>query len=107
MPSQCEIPCASIPICGSHTTHSDILSFYKEELAGEEHTLVHMRARTSGKDVLTTVADLCVETEESVKRISQTLAPAPDTQAVFQGFMVRYLQFHTSTSRYRLRELLG
>ncbi|KAF7800041.1 hypothetical protein EIP86_011284 [Pleurotus ostreatoroseus] len=86
---------------------NDILSFYKEELAGEEDNLVHMRARTLGKSVLATLAELCAETEERINRVSKTLAPAPETQAVFKGFMVRYIHFHTSTTRYRLQELLA
>ncbi|KAJ3544487.1 hypothetical protein NM688_g5735 [Phlebia brevispora] len=47
-----------------------------------------MRARTSGKSVLDTLAALCTETEERIKRIRETLAPTPETQSVFTAFMI-------------------
>ena len=86
---------------------SDILSFYKEELAGETDNLVHMRSRISGESPLATLRQLCWETEEQFRRAYETLSPSPETQAIWKGFLVRYTQFHTSTTRYRLQELLA
>lgn len=85
---------------------NDILSFYKEELAGEDDNFVHMRAKISGKSVVATLEEICEETLLLVDCISDTLSETPEHLIVFQEFMGRYLRFHTSTTRYRLKELM-
>jgi hypothetical protein len=84
---------------------NDILSFYKEELAGEEDNFVHMRAKISGKDLISTLEDICDETLQLIDNISATLADKP-AHAVFQEYITGYLRFHLSTTRYRLEELM-
>ncbi|GJJ13623.1 hypothetical protein Clacol_007879 [Clathrus columnatus] len=41
---------------------NDILSFYMEELAGENDNFVHMRAKLSGKGVVAALHEICEET---------------------------------------------
>jgi hypothetical protein len=84
---------------------NDILSFYKEELAGEEDNFVHMRAKISGKSVICTLEDICDETIQLIDNISATLADE-SAHSVFQDYIAGYLRFHMSTTRYRLEELM-
>ncbi|GJJ13593.1 hypothetical protein Clacol_007849 [Clathrus columnatus] len=86
---------------------NDILSFYKEELAGEDDNFVHMRAKVSGrKGIVVTLREICEETLILIDCISDTLSGTPEHLAVFQGFIIRYIRFHTSTTRYQLKELM-
>ncbi|GJJ13598.1 hypothetical protein Clacol_007854 [Clathrus columnatus] len=85
---------------------NDILSFYKEELDGEDDNFVHMRAKTSGKSAVAALDQICEETLLRMDRISKTLSESPEHLTIYKEFMVRYLRFHTSTSRYRLKELM-
>lgn len=85
---------------------NDILSFYKEELAGEDDNFVHMRAKVTGVDVALALQSVCDETMQLIARISSTLSGTPEHLATFQGFISRYIRFHTSTTRYKLDELL-
>ncbi|GJJ15707.1 hypothetical protein Clacol_009985 [Clathrus columnatus] len=86
---------------------NDILSFYKEELAGEDDNFVHMRAKLAGKGVVAALDEICEETLLLIDCISDTLTDTPEHQIIFQEFIVRYLRFHTSTTRYRLKELMA
>jgi hypothetical protein len=85
---------------------NDIFSFYKEELAGEDDNFVHMRAKTSGKDVIITLEDICDETIELVNNISATLATDTAAYLAFQGYLSGYIRFHLSTTRYCMKELM-
>lgn len=85
---------------------NDILSFYKEELAGEDDNFVHMRAKLSGDTILGTLQELCDETIGLVSSISNTLETSPKHLNIFKEWLSRYVHFHTSTTRYRLKELL-
>ncbi|GJJ13629.1 hypothetical protein Clacol_007885 [Clathrus columnatus] len=85
---------------------NDILSFYKEELAGEDDNFVHMRAKLSGNGVVAALHEICEETLVLIDCITDTLSQTPEHLIIFQEFMLRYIRFHTSTSRYRLKELM-
>lgn len=85
---------------------NDILSFYKEELAGEDDNFVHMTAKISNKSVTLTLQDICDESLQLIDDVSKTLAMYPGHLALFRGFLSGYLRFHTSTTRYRLRDLM-
>lgn len=85
---------------------NDILSFYKEELAGEDDNFVHMRAKITGKGVIAALNEICEETLLLIDCISDTLSETPEHLIIFEEFMVRYLRFHTSTTRYQLKELM-
>ncbi|GJJ08198.1 hypothetical protein Clacol_002406 [Clathrus columnatus] len=85
---------------------NDILSFYKEEIDGEDNNFIHMRARATGKSIVTTLEETSEETIFVIQRISETLSGVPEYLNIFEGFVARYIRFHTSTTRYRLKELL-
>jgi hypothetical protein len=84
---------------------NDILSFYKEELAGENDNFVHMRAKVAGKDVISTLDDTCEETMLGIRNISATLASDAAAHKAFHVWLAGYIYHHLCTSRYRLKEL--
>ncbi|EED79818.1 predicted protein [Postia placenta Mad-698-R] len=84
---------------------NDILSFYKEESAGETANYIHDRARYTGQSIEVTLMDLVKETTALANRVRQMLGEGAATDA-WDSFTQGYLQFHTSNPRYRLREIL-
>jgi Trichodiene synthase (TRI5) len=85
---------------------NDILSFYKEELAGEDDNYVHMRADLAGKGTIAALEEICEETLTEIGNITSTLAHDPEAASVFNCYLCDYLRFHFSTTRYKLEELL-
>jgi uncharacterized protein YbjQ (UPF0145 family) len=84
---------------------NDILSFYKEMLAGETGNYVDQRAQREQCDILTALKKVAEEGLEAAERIIAGLADAPEYQANFKAFATGYVHFHTATPRYRLRSL--
>jgi hypothetical protein len=85
---------------------NDILSFYKEELAGEDDNYVHMRAGLSGNGTIAALEEICAETLTEISNITATLSHDPEAAAVFECYIRNYLRFHFSTTRYKLEELM-
>ena len=85
---------------------NDILSFYKEELAGEDDNYVHMRAGLSGNGTIATLEEICEETLTEISNITATLSHDPEAAEVFDCYIRDYLRFHFSTTRYKLEELM-
>ncbi|CAM1510697.1 Fc.00g010320.m01.CDS01 [Cosmosporella sp. VM-42] len=86
---------------------NDVISFYKELLAGEKGNYIDMRAQKEGVDVvaaLRTLADegICVR-----ERVLGALADEPEYRANFDAYAKGITHFHTSSPRYRLVELFG
>lgn len=89
----------------SYFFHSDILSFYKEELAGEKGNYMGDRAITTGKPTLETIRDVIDETIIITERIRKILGEGPAREA-WESFAKGWISYHTSSARYRLRELI-
>ncbi|PCH34391.1 terpenoid synthase [Wolfiporia cocos MD-104 SS10] len=85
---------------------NDILSFYKEELAGEEDNYIHERATISGKSVIHTLQDVINDTVAAVGRIRDVLGEG-EARDAFESFAAGYIGVHTETPRYRLKEITG
>ncbi len=85
--------------------HSDVLSFYKEELAGERDNYVHDRALVTGKSIATVLTDLVNEIVESIERARSILKGEKEREA-WESLLSGYVAYHYSTRRYRLAELL-
>ena len=83
---------------------SDIVSFYKEELAGERHNYVHDRANTSSCSVETVLQELVEEVIAAVEKGRNILQTEREKDA-WQGFVDGYFWFHVYSTRYRLHEL--
>ncbi|KAI0343534.1 terpenoid synthase [Trametopsis cervina] len=84
---------------------NDILSFYKEELLGDYQNMVHGRAAASGKDVISTLADIVDETTGSASRVRDLLKGRE--KDAWEEFMAGYFTFHYLAPRYRLDEVLA
>ncbi|KZV79138.1 terpenoid synthase [Exidia glandulosa HHB12029] len=84
---------------------NDILSFYKEELAGETVNQVSLLAVAQGRskaDVLAALVAGCVAAHERAQRL---LKPHPEALKAYLAFARGYIEFHVVTKRYRLHEL--
>lgn len=94
-----------------HTTDneritSDILSFYKEELAGETANFVHDRAIVTGQTVPAILSGLLQEVVASVDR-ARVLLKGQMEKDTWERFIAGYVAFHFYSPRYRLIELTG
>ncbi|KAL4268873.1 trichodiene synthase family protein [Pleurotus pulmonarius] len=86
---------------------NDVMSFYKEELAGETNNYVSLMAKHCGAaklDILQRVADQVVSWLSTAETLLSTSQPAREA---LRHFSQGYVDYHTSASRYQLRELMG
>ena len=85
---------------------SDVLSFYKEELAGENGNYISNEASQRGENKISVFRDLAHDVALCISRIVNVLEGNRDAQAAFQSFIGGYVSFHTSfDSRYHLDDL--
>lgn len=85
---------------------SDILSFYKEELAGEQSNFVHDRANVTGKSVRQVLLDILNEVVSAVER-ARLILQGEQEKRTWEQFLAGYVAFHFLSPRYRLAELTG
>ena len=81
------------------------MSFYKEELAGDTGSQVHMIAESRGWSHIKAIEYLADECAEAHKKALQILEPYKDAQEAWQKFAQGYITFHTDIKRYRMTEL--
>lgn len=84
---------------------SDLLSFFKEELAGETLNYVSMSAKANGINKLQALKKLADETAQCYQRASQLLQSIPEAWDAFREFAVGYVEFHVLSVRYKLDQL--
>ncbi|KAJ7867159.1 hypothetical protein B0H13DRAFT_1636256, partial [Mycena leptocephala] len=84
---------------------NDILSFYKEELAGETTNYVHSRAKTTLKHPKRVLVEMVREVGDLHVRIAATLEKHPEALAAWKSFEDGFIAFHLSMKRYKLSEL--
>ncbi|KAI0822036.1 terpenoid synthase [Trametes gibbosa] len=84
---------------------NDILSFYKEELAGETSNYVHLRADAEQVSPWTVLQELMEEVLDTARRIDEITAKDPELCALWNRYLQCYLVFSVKTPRYRLAEL--
>ncbi len=83
---------------------SDVLSFYKEELAGENANYISHEANKRGEKKILVFRELAHDVALCTSRITNILEG--ESKAAFQFFIGGYLSFHTSfDSRYHLEDL--
>lgn len=84
---------------------SDLFSFYKEELSGDQGNLVHRYARIHGKTVQQSLEDI---SSRLVFRDATVKAILGDGKAreAWELFTSGYIQFHILCPRYKLRAVL-
>ncbi|KAH9478373.1 Monoterpene synthase 25 [Psilocybe cubensis] len=83
---------------------NDILSFYKEELAGETANYIHLRATVTHKCPLDALKDTVKDTLDAHERILKVLANTPAYEP-FKEFVNGSMGLHHVLSRYRLADL--
>jgi hypothetical protein len=84
---------------------SDILSFYKEELAGETVNHISILAGCDGKSKKDTLRRMVHDTADAHNRVLEILASHRDAYDAYWNFSRGYVGFHAGSSRYRLDEL--
>ena len=93
----------------SNTTRSitsDILSFYKEELAGENVNYISLEASRRGGEKILVLKELARDISLCVSRITTILEGSGEAEAIFQCFIGGYVSFHASDeTRYHLNDL--
>lgn len=85
---------------------NDILSFYKEELAGETVNYIYNRAKVECRDpvqVLYTIRDELLEASDNVGRFLGS--SAPEALEAWKSFEAGVIAWHLQQERYRLKDL--
>ncbi|KAK8058120.1 hypothetical protein PG994_008568 [Apiospora phragmitis] len=84
---------------------NDVLSFYKEERAGENDNFISQMAMYEDKDKIAVVEDLIEDVAQAVERIRATIkGKEPYTSAV-EDHILGYVAFHKLSPRYQLAEV--
>jgi len=84
---------------------NDLLSFYKEELAGDTVNYVHTRARNENMAPLDVLAEMEQELIRSRDTIHAALKANPSALKTWQEFEQGYIHWHLTQSRYKLEDL--
>ncbi|KAF8067792.1 isoprenoid synthase domain-containing protein [Lyophyllum atratum] len=83
---------------------NDILSFYKEHLAGETNNYVHNRAYVTQKSIYDTLRDVARDALAAHARVTRILQ-STDAYNSWKSFVNGYLAFHVTQERYLLCDL--
>ncbi|KAK0446774.1 hypothetical protein EV421DRAFT_1791273 [Armillaria borealis] len=84
---------------------NDVLSFYKEEVAGEELNRVSLLALCDSSTKIDVLRQLVDSTVEAHNNISDILKPNEEALDAYLSFSDGYIWAHAGLSRYRLKEL--
>ncbi|KAK0220434.1 isoprenoid synthase domain-containing protein [Armillaria fumosa] len=84
---------------------NDVLSFYKEECAGETHNLISLLAKARGEPKTVTLRYLAEQCIKAYDRGLYMLAQHEEARKAFEDFGRGYLGYHMGTDRYLLSEL--
>ena len=101
MPSQCALHCAALCATAYECNHlSDILSFYKEELAGETNNYVHLRAAAERLSPLEVLHRLTGEVEDTAKRIREIIGADRELAEIWEMYLQVRRSYRVSMARY-------
>ncbi|KAI1420849.1 isoprenoid synthase domain-containing protein [Xylaria sp. FL1777] len=84
---------------------NDILSFYKEEKAGEKDNYMHNRAFYEGKDIYTVFREVIQEDVEAHRRVEVILRGREPYAKAWHEHAMGFVAMHKAMGRYRLWEL--
>ncbi|KAF9444803.1 terpenoid synthase [Macrolepiota fuliginosa MF-IS2] len=84
---------------------NDLLSFFKEELAGETLNFVSMSASANGITKVEALRRLANKAARCYERGSGLLRSSPDAWNAYRAFCVGYVGFHVLSVRYKLDQL--
>lgn len=85
---------------------SDILSFYKEEMAGEQANFVHERAKVTNQSVADALFDTVNDAISSAATAREMLKGTLEGD-ICEVVMGTYARWHLVEARYRLGEIIG
>ncbi|KAK4112478.1 terpenoid synthase [Canariomyces notabilis] len=74
---------------------NDVISWYKEHLAGEQKNYIAMRAHKDGVDVVTALRTVADEGIRVYNRVLAALADEPEYRANFDAYAKGITHFHT------------
>ena len=87
---------------------SDVLSFYKEEIAGDVGNHISLLARRQGVSKMMAFQQLADKAVKSAAQVSKILEADKEAHDAWQHFKAGYLGNHASLEgRYRLAELMN
>ncbi|KAK2589923.1 hypothetical protein QQS21_012395 [Conoideocrella luteorostrata] len=96
----------ALPDCAIFFSNgNDILSCYKEQVAGEEVNLICLAAQCRGVHQDVILQELIEQTSKAHHRVLDVLRPCSASLSAYVSFSQGYIGFHTSLSRYKLDEL--
>ncbi|KAK9420885.1 putative Longiborneol synthase [Seiridium unicorne] len=84
---------------------NDVLSFYKETLAGEVDNYISTKAAYSGGNYLTALKETAKDAIDCARRIESVLAGKGEYERAWRLHATGYIQMHVMRGRYRLWEL--
>ncbi|KAJ7792473.1 isoprenoid synthase domain-containing protein [Mycena olivaceomarginata] len=84
---------------------NDILSFYKEELAGETNNYVQVRSKATLKHPNQVLVEMVQEVGDLHARITATLEQQPEALVAWKTLEYGFIAFHLSLGRYKLSQL--
>ncbi|KAF9465969.1 isoprenoid synthase domain-containing protein [Collybia nuda] len=84
---------------------NDLLSFHKEELAGDTNNYVHIRALMEEKAPIEVLFEMGQELTLARQTIYKALAGSPTATAAWLGFERGYVASHLAQKRYKLQDL--
>ncbi|KAJ8515779.1 hypothetical protein ONZ45_g6825 [Pleurotus djamor] len=97
----------AIPSMSHYINHTnDVLSFYKEEIAGEDHNYVSIIAKCRKTSKLKILEELAHSVTSSHSTVANILSEFPQALQAWKSFAEGYVSYHTSFARYRLEEVL-
>ncbi|VDC01473.1 unnamed protein product [Peniophora sp. CBMAI 1063] len=83
---------------------NDVISFYKEEMDGEQHNYIQMMSRISGFEPLDVLRDTSQKAVSTAKRADAILADSPAALKAFKEYERGFIRYHLESARYRLPE---
>ncbi|KAH9965486.1 isoprenoid synthase domain-containing protein [Russula dissimulans] len=87
---------------------NDLLSFYKEELAGETSTYINNRAKVEGKNPMEIFGQLGFEIAEARRSINAIVRGSTANMIeAWTEFEFGYIWWHLEGDRYKLKDILG
>ncbi|EIW74283.1 terpenoid synthase [Coniophora puteana RWD-64-598 SS2] len=84
---------------------NDVLSFYKEELEGENNNYVSRVAHSRGISKINALRSIAEEAISADRRVHKILGADKQMGEIYAKFREGYTLFHVASSRYRLHDL--
>ncbi|KAM0280042.1 hypothetical protein ACHAO9_011435 [Fusarium lateritium] len=88
-----------------HSLTNDILSFWKEEVAGEQYNYIHNTGWYEDKDARTVFEDVIDDVKTKTQNMRLVLNGRNPYLQLLNSHMLGYISFHKLISRYKLWEV--